>query len=154
MEIVNTEALITSLFRVGFDRVDGLLFAYTLGAMRQDEEGRKNFRFEDRKASDWFNQYVELKDGVYSLKEGYSLDTLVETPSNVKVPLCYLVQTNRKLTEYLGTFDFSRVISKKLFILGANSIEDYPNSYSEREKELINGKSKALAHKQMVNKAQ
>lgn len=147
METINTEVLITSLFRVGFDRVDGLLFTYTLGAMRQDEDGRKNFHFEDRKTSDWFNQYVELKDGVFSLKEGYSLDALVESPSNVKVPLCYLVQTNRKLTEYLSTFDFSRIISKKLLVLGANSVEDYPNSYSELEKELINGKPKALIYK-------
>lgn len=152
METINTETLITSLFRVGFDRVDGLLFTYTLGAMRQDEDGRKNFHFDDRKTSDWFNQYVELKDGVFSLKEGYSLDTLVEASSNVKVPLRYLIQTNRKLTEYLSTFDFSRVISKKLLVLGANSVEEYPNSYSEREKQAINGKAVTLTHKQSGNR--
>ncbi len=151
METINTETLVTSLFRVGFDKVDSILFSYTLGSIKSNEEGRKNFYFDDRMLSSWFTTYVEFKDGLFSLKEGYSLDSMVETPSNANVPLCHLLLTNRKLTDYLKTLDFTEIISKKVLILGENSIEESPSLYSEKEKEIINGETKKLVYKQKDN---
>lgn len=151
METINTETLVTSLFRVGFDKVDSILFSYTLGSIKSNEEGRKNFYFDDKMLSSWFTTYVEFKDGLFSLKEGYSLDSMVETPSNANVPLYHLLLTNRKLTDYLKTLDFTEIISKKVLVLGENSIEESPSLFSEKEKEIINGKTKKLVCKQKNN---
>ena len=41
MEKINSEILISTLFLIGFDRVDSLLFKYTLGKLSIDNIEKK-----------------------------------------------------------------------------------------------------------------
>ena len=47
MEKINTESLISSLFILGFDQVDSVLFTYTLGKLSLDDK-EKQFYFEEQ----------------------------------------------------------------------------------------------------------
>ena len=63
MEKINTEILVSSLFIIGFDKVDGLLFTYTLGQLSIDNHKLQLFEFEDSCTSQKFNEYVNY-DGI------------------------------------------------------------------------------------------
>lgn len=77
MEKINSEILISTLFLIGFDRVDSLLFKYTLGKLSVDNIEKKEFIFKDEELSGTFNKYVDFNGSFYSLKSNYSLDTNV-----------------------------------------------------------------------------
>ena len=47
MEKINTEILVSSLFVIGFDKVDALLYTYTLGQLSLDNQKLQLFEFED-----------------------------------------------------------------------------------------------------------
>lgn len=57
--------------------------------------------------------------------------------SGISIPLSSMLQTNKKLTEYLGNLDFTEIVSKKVSLLGEKSTEEYPLLFSEKEKEMI-----------------
>ena len=63
MEKINTEILVSSLFTIGFDKVDAVLFTYTLGQLSIDNQQLQLFEFEDSEIHQMFNKYVDY-DGI------------------------------------------------------------------------------------------
>ena len=55
MEKINTEILVSSLFEMGFDQVDALLFTCILGQLSIDNQELKTFEFKEREYSQIFN---------------------------------------------------------------------------------------------------
>ena len=51
MEKINTETLVSSLFVIGFDKVDALLYTYTLGQLSLDNQKLQLFKFEQLQIS-------------------------------------------------------------------------------------------------------
>lgn len=49
METINTETVVSSLFKVGFDKVDSVLFTFVLAKISMDDKG-KLYRFKDQKS--------------------------------------------------------------------------------------------------------
>ena len=128
MEKINTEIIINSLFAIGFDKVDSLLFTYVLGKLSNDSIALERFEFEERIFSENFNKYVEYSDTFYQLKYGYSTDDL---------PLIKVLNTNKSLIQYLKELDFRKIIVRKIIALGIDRINDYEMLFSKKEKEII-----------------
>ena len=157
MEKINSEILISTLFLTGFDRVDSLLFKYTLGKLSIDNIEKKDFIFEDDGLSETFNQYFDFNGSFYSLKNNCSLDTNVQlVPSSSKIlPLRKVINTNEKLLEYFSSIDFTAIISKKVSDIGYDNLEKFDYLFSEKERQIISNKSEATAHlkyKKVLNK--
>ena len=70
MEKINTEILVSSLFTIGFDKVDPLLYTYTLGQLSIDNQKLQLFEFEDSETSQKFNDYVNYDGIIFKLKDG------------------------------------------------------------------------------------
>lgn len=51
MEKINTEILISSLISIGFDKVDSILYTYTLAKLTTDNYRLKTFCFEEKEFS-------------------------------------------------------------------------------------------------------
>lgn len=138
MEKINTEILVSSLFIVGFDKVDNLLFTYTLGQLSIDNHELQLFEFEDSETSSKFNEYVDYDGTVFKLKDGVTLKTNVSHVSGHEWPLKRALHSNRKLIEYLLKLDFKKIIYRKIETLGIDKINSFPSLFSDKEKEIIN----------------
>lgn len=114
---INSEMLVSSLFVLGFDSVDSMLFTYTLGKLSLDNHKLNLFEFKDDLTTNTFNKYVDYNGITFKLKEGYSLDTNVSPIEGHNFPLRYALQTNKKLLEYLQNIDFKEIVSKKNLLL-------------------------------------
>ncbi len=157
MEKINSEILISTLFLIGFDRVDSLLFKYALGKLSIDNIEKKDFIFEDEELSGTFNQYVEFNGSFYSLKNNYSLDTNVSLVSGSSkiLPLRKVININKKLLMYFNSIDFTTIISRKVNDIGYNNLKDFDYLFSEKEKQIIFNKSEDIAHlkcKKLLNR--
>ena len=138
MEKLNTEILINSLFIIGFDKVDSVLFTYTLGKLSIDNCKERLFEFEDEETTKVFNKYIDYDGIVFKLKEGYTLDTNVSSKEGYVFPLKNLLHKNRKLIEYLNNLDFSEIILKKAELYGVRNIEQIDKSrFSSKEIEIL-----------------
>lgn len=157
MEKINSEILISTLFLIGFDRVDSLLFKYVLGKLSIDNIEKKDFIFEDEELSGTFNQYVDFNGSFYSLKNNYSLDTnvpLVSGSSKI-LSLRKVININEKLLMYFNSIDFTTIISRKVNDIGYNNLKDFDYLFSEKEKQIIFNKSEDIAHlkcKKLLNR--
>lgn len=157
MEKINSEILISTLFLIGFDRVDSLLFKYALGKLSIDNIEKKDFIFEDEELSGTFNQYVDFNGSFYSLKNNYSLDTNVSLVSGSSkiLPLRKVININKKLLMYFNSIDFTTIISRKVNDIGYNNLKDFDYLFSEKEKQIIFNKSEDIAHlkcKKLLNR--
>ena len=138
MEVINTEILISSLFSVGFDKVDSLLFTFTLAKISLDNHKKELFQFKDRELGTLFNTYVQCNHAVFRLKPGYTLATKIRV-NDYLASLGMLLNSNRLLVDYLNRLDFSEIIIKKASFLGIKSIEDINyNLFSYKEIEILN----------------
>ena len=137
MEKINTEILVSSLFAIGFDRVDPLLFTYTLGQLSIDNQELQLFEFEDSETHQLFNIFVDYDGIVYKLKDGLTIDTEVICDDVVVYPLIKLLNTNKKLIEYLSQLDFRKIIKCKIDALGPERIDKYDELFSSKEKEIM-----------------
>lgn len=136
MEKINTEILVSSLFSIGFDKVDSVLFTYILGKLSFDNQKLKLFEFEDSATHQIFNKYVDYDGFVFKLKDGITLDTMASYNDESFYPLKKLLNTNRKLIEYLSQLDYSEIVLKKLEFYGIENKEqlnDLMFSYKEIE---------------------
>lgn len=143
MEKINSEILISTLFLIGFDRVDSLLFKYTLGKLSVDNIEKKEFIFKDEELSETFNKYVDFNGSFYSLKSNYSLDTnvpLVSGSSKI-LPLRRVISINEKLLNYFSSIDFTTIISRKVNDIGCDNLKDFDYLFSEKEKQILFNKS-------------
>lgn len=120
---INSEMLVSSLFVLGFDSVDSMLFTYTLGKLSLDNHKLNLFEFKDDLTTNTFNKYVDYNGITFKLKEGYSLDTNVSPIEGHNFPLRYALQTNKKLLEYLQNIDFKEIVSKKISTIGYDRLE-------------------------------
>ena len=67
MEIISSEEIITSLFITGFDKVDTVLFTFTLAAISLSE-AKYRFKYADKQVSPFFKRFVDNNHLVYQLK--------------------------------------------------------------------------------------
>ena len=72
MEKINKEIIISSLFSMGFDKVDALLYMYVLDDLLRYIGVIKKFEYDLTEPTSTFNKYVDFDGMVYSLKKGYT----------------------------------------------------------------------------------
>lgn len=137
MEKINTEILVSSLFIIGFDKVDALLYTYTLGQLSIDNSKLQMFEFEESEISQKFNEFIDYDGGVFRLKDGTSLETNVSPTGNHVCPLKKVLHTNKKLIEYLSQLDFRKIIMKKIQSFEVDTIDNFDLLFSNKEKEIM-----------------
>ncbi len=133
MEVINTEALVSSLLVMGFDKIDSLLYVYTLGQLTIDNTKTKDFSFQDQEISPDFEKYIEFDGSVYRLKEGYTLDTNISPINGHTYTLRDRFQSHKKLLEYLSTVDFKSIVLKK----ANNMLAPEKEFFCDKELELV-----------------
>ncbi len=119
---VNTEILVSTLFNLGFDKIDPVLFVYTLGFISKSDELK--FTFKEESPSIGYNRFVENNGTVIKLKDGYTLDTNVSPNKDRVIPLRKTLFGDKQLYEYLSNCDFSEIVSKKAKQYGVKKIKD------------------------------
>lgn len=137
MEKINTEILVSSLFTIGFDKVDALLYTYTLGQLSVDNHKLQLFEFEESETSQKFNEFVDYDGIIFKLKDGVSLETNISPVENYVYPLSKALHTNKKLIEYLSKLDFRKIIIKKIQTLGVDRIDNFDILFSNKEKRIM-----------------
>ena len=138
MEKINTEILINSLFSIGFDKVDALLFTYTLRQIAIDNHQLHLFKFEDSEVRQIFSKYVDYDGIAFRLKDGITLDTMTSYNNENFYQLKKMLNTSQKLIEYLSQLDFSEIILKKAESYGIQNIEQINDSrFSNKELEIL-----------------
>lgn len=154
MEIINTEILVSSLFAVGFDKVDAALFTYTLGKLSMDDKNN-TFTFEDKETSEVFNKYIDYDGFVFKLKEGYLFNTNVSPSERHIIPLSKALHVNKKLIEYLNNLDFSEIVLKKAEEYGMDSLiengeEVNTDLFSKKELDILKGIKQRKIHEEIT----
>lgn len=127
MEKINSEIIISSLFMIGFDKVDTLLY---INVVEQIDKF-KIFEFTDDKRSDIFKKYIEFNGICYKLKDNVSLN------NDIELPLYKELRTNNLLIKYLNELNYEEIIIKKIMFLGIDKIKHYNMLFSNKEKEII-----------------
>ncbi len=135
MEIINTEIVVSSLFNVGFDKVDAVLFTFVLAKISMDDK-KHLFRFKDQKTSLIFDKYVDYNGLIFKLKNGFQIDTNVSQKEGFNIPLGKALITNRYLIEYLNNLDFYEIVLKKAELYGMQNIDD--STFSHKELKILN----------------
>lgn len=130
MKKINTEALVGSLFVIGFDSIDPILYTYTLSSLFIDNQKIKMFEFEDKKLSSTFNKYVDFDGLFFKLKEGYTLDTNISTIEGYNWTLRNLFNKNIDLTKYLKNLDFSEIIAKRMELVGTENNVQFDTGFN------------------------
>lgn len=137
MEKINTEILISSLFVIGFDKVDATLYTYILGSLSIENGNVKLFEFAEEEPTKIFNEYIDYDGIVFSLKKGISLETNVSPVKTQYWPLEKALHTNRRLIEYLSNMNFKEIVIKKIKDIGFERIENLNFMFSNKEKDII-----------------
>ncbi|MBR4231244.1 MAG: hypothetical protein IKR74_03705 [Bacilli bacterium] len=137
MEKINTEMVVSSLFLVGFDQVDTLLYTCVLGQLSIDNQEMQLFEFSDIELSAVFNKYVNYNGIIFKLKEGVSLETNVSPIEGKVLPLGKVLHTSKKLIDYLTKLDFRKIVLKKISILCNEDIDNLDLLFSSKEKAII-----------------
>ena len=127
--------LISFLFKLGFDKIDPILFTYTLGEITKDGA----FSFEEQDTSKAFKKYVVFYDGFIRLKDGYSLDTNISCNESIPITIGQSLFGNKYLFDYLSTLDFTDIILKKVeaYDIGTTG-EVKKDFFSTKEIDLLN----------------
>ncbi len=137
MEKINTEMFVNSLFVVGFDKVDPVLFTFVLGKLTSDDK-ENVFFFESDRTEPTFNKYVDYDRVVFKLKDGYSIDQVIEFDGGAKYPLKKVLNTNRKLVEYLENLDYTDIVLRKAEIYGIKDLNSIDKDrFSAKEIEIL-----------------
>ena len=135
MEKINTEILVSTLFKLGFDKVDPILFTYTLGEITKDGA----FSFEEQDTSIAFNKYVDFYDGFLRLKDGYYLDTNISPNDSITITVGQSLFGNRYLFDFLSTLDFTDIILKKAEDCAIGDTNEIKSEFfSAKEIDLLN----------------
>lgn len=138
MEKINTEVLVSSLFNLGFDKVDAALFTYTLGKLAIDNRKMQLFEFSDSETHQIFNKYVDYDGIVFRFKDGIDLETMASYNGEKFYPLKMLLNSSKKLIKYLSQLDFSEIVLKKVENYGIHSLEQIDeNIFSQKELEIL-----------------
>lgn len=156
MEKINIEIIISSLFALGFDKVDSKLLMFMLGSLVADNKELNLFDIEtDENLCETFNKYITCENSVYKFKEGYNITSMISLPSGTEYPLIKCLHTNEILMDYLKRIDITNIVLTKLNLYEKGIIPDIDNYFSNQEKaiikrlkeiESINSISKILKH--------
>lgn len=133
MEKINTEAIVSSLFVLGFDKVDSLLYTYLLGKLTIDNQKLSLFDFEEKPFSESFTKYVGFSNSVFKIKDGYTLDTNVSPVKDYNWTLRNLFARNTELINYLSNLDFREIVAKKLESYNATKQDDLEQIFCAKE---------------------
>lgn len=137
MEKINTEVVVSSLFNIGFDKVDCVLFALIMARIAIDDKNNF-FDFNYQKTSYIFNKYVDYDGHIFKLKDGFSIDTNVSQVERFERTLGKTLITNPNLIEYLNNLDFSEIVLKKVELYGIQSIDEVDETkFSQKEIEIL-----------------
>lgn len=131
MKLITTESILAALFRYGFNRIDQLLYIFTLERIAYITAKDKNIVIAyDADPSTPFSVFCSdpIKEQTYRFNEKYR-DKL-EYSLNSE-------ETNLAL-EYINKIDFVEIVEKKMKALGFTKDEAQNSSYfCEKEKEII-----------------
>lgn len=116
MKYITKEKIILGLLSLGFDKVDNLLYTYTLSEVLKNNE----FKLLNKDFSIYFKQNISYDGIIYEANNG-----------NVLI-------SNLLLTDYLSKLNFKTIIDKKLFILGYENLDNYNYLISDKEKRIMN----------------
>lgn len=120
-ERITTEQILTTLFKLGFDRIDPVFYTYVLGSIKPiDFELERN-----DVSSDEFKQHVRMDGPIYVLKKGINHDNL------------YRVNYNEKLNNFLEDLDYEEIIYKKLEAYNLDDFDADPKLFCEKEINII-----------------
>ncbi len=137
MEKISFEMLISTLFNLGFDKVDPILFTYMLGKLSIENENHQ-FVYEQQNTSVGFNKYVDCTNSVIKIKDGYTLDTNVCLSYSVIIPVGKTFFSNKKLLDYLESLDYSEIVLKKAEAYGITSDDQIPlDFFSNKEIDIL-----------------
>lgn len=143
MEKINSEIIISSLFKVGFDKVDTVLYASILKRVKDD---KFRFEFEIEDHSEIFEKYVDYYvvygNTVYKLKKGLTLDTMVSLDNEHYYPLKRILNSNNTLVNYLIKLNYSLIVLRKIEGLSMevgnlDELKKLKRLFSNKEKEII-----------------
>ena len=129
---ISTEDIVKSLFAMGFEKVDTVLFGLVLSTSKFEENG---FKFSDLPLTQIFLRYMDYDGYVFTFKEGVTLDTEMPISKNYSWTLRRLFNHNR-LINYLSTLDFKDIVLRKIKYLGEERLEEFDYLFSEKEKKL------------------
>ena len=123
MEKISFEMLVSALFSLGFDKVDSVLFTYTLGKISLEDKEHQ-FVYEEQNTSIGFSKYVDCSGGTMRLRDGYTLDTNVSPSESVVIPVRKTLFRSKNLISFLESLDFSEIVAKKAEALGVKSVDE------------------------------
>ena len=153
METINTETVVSSLFKVGFDKVDPILYTFVLAKISMDDK-KQLFKFKDQKTSLTFDKLVDYNGLIFKLKDGLQMDTNVSVYNGlifklkddlqmdtnvslygVNTQVGNLLITNHNLIKYLNNLDFSEIVLKKAETYGMQNIDE--STFSNKELKIL-----------------
>ena len=130
---INNENVISSLFKIGFDRVDSNLLSFVLGKIMLE---MNDIKYSNGGFSGFFKSAVVKDEFGYRLKDGYSIDTNISLNEIAYISLGDMLNTKPELIDYLSKLDYRELILKKLNLLGTKH-EDLYKYFCKKEKEII-----------------
>ena len=134
--VVNDQDIITSLFMLGFEQVDCIFATLVMGKLTKDTQTSKKYKLGSGKLSDTFNKYVSYDKGIYKLKDGFTMDSVITSVNGLECPLARLLHVNVPVVEYFQEVDFMDIIDKKIKMLGFNDMPIDSMLFSSKEKEI------------------
>lgn len=130
MEKITTEALLTTMFKYGFEQIDPLLYTFTLAKVSYQYAKNKYFELAyDEPLSDRFKYHTVKVGPVYKMN-------MSANQRDIDRWLSY--HSNDRLLECLNSINFGEIIEKKREALGLEINELIKNPiFSQREKDII-----------------
>ncbi len=134
MEKISAEDIISSLFILGFEKIDILLYICTLAEISLNQKAKDYFLFDDSDLSSRFCQSI-LFDGVFfKLREQGDIDKVYQ-------------KRNRKLLMLLEEIDFKRIIKMKIAIILEDKLLSYSDFLSDKELEFLDNINELVLNK-------
>ena len=139
MEELNMEKIISTLFVMGFDEVDSILYSFLLRKLMKEKDFFEIFSFKNIEPSQDFSRYVELNGYKNKLKEGYTLESNLSPVEGKYWPLARLLEnkSSKTLMDFLDSIDLGEVIEKKVNALGEERIKNNPSLLCSKEIALL-----------------
>ena len=133
MKTFTNEEYIVTMFELGFERIDSLLYVFTLGELYADKEIGSDIEIVSGQPNQAFRFYIEYNNGTYSLKEERTIDTNISPVEGAYIPLISMLKRNEKLKLYLNRIDFKKVVEKKIRKLEQAGYSDYTKFLCPKE---------------------
>lgn len=133
MEKINNESIISTLFILGFDRVDTILYSNILNEIIRN----KNFKMVCTEETNIFKKFIDYNGIRYKIKDDYNINSEVINMNGKKYTLKEILPVNKELEKFLKTLNYEEIIKRKISILGNNNMIQLDYLFSEKEKKII-----------------